>query len=129
MAQPGTNKPIPRPSRKASTEAPRPANGHDDRSEAELEAERESIRARAELSNPDHPLRRMTRAVEELHSAATELQLAPMRLEWADESGEIEIDPAKASLQRSVEAMLADYEALAREGHTQHAANSRPSLK
>ena len=91
MATPGTT-PIP-PRRKPKAEPEKPANGTNGH------------------AVPDE-LRRLTRWVEEGHSLAKAMHLAPMTVQWVDDTGGVEVDPEKAAKQRHIASMLADYEAL-----------------
>lgn len=66
----------------------------------------------AEYKVPER-LRRLTRAVEEIHAAAIEAHLAPMRLEWVEDPDPAEDpDPERLAAQRYVETLLGDYEGL-----------------
>ena len=57
------------------------------------------------------PLRDLTHALEDLHTAAKGLRLPPMRVEWQETPDpDDERDPERQALQRYVETMLGDYE-------------------
>ncbi|HYI67096.1 MAG TPA: AAA family ATPase [Candidatus Limnocylindrales bacterium] len=63
-----------------------------------------------DFSTPDD-LRRLTRAIEELHASTRAMQLPPIRVEW--EPGQEDasrIDPEKLALQAHATDLLADYE-------------------